>query len=136
MKKVYVPLFVITMVIVTVGIWIFQSDQNPDAVSKVPEILQVSIIVVLFALGLILAVKRIKSIKHGLPVEDEMSRKVRQKSAAWSYYFSIYVWVAALYLYHESDLEGNVLIGGGILIMALLFGIFNLIFSNFGNSHD
>ena len=135
MKKNHLPLFVVAMVIITIGIWILQSgSENESIASKVTEILQVAIIVVLLLFGIIFGLKRFKSLKQGLPVEDELSTMIRQKAAAWSYYISIYVWLGALYLYHESNL-GNVIIGGGILAMAILYGVFNLIFSKIG-SHE
>jgi hypothetical protein len=125
------------MVIVTVGIWIFQSGSETEVVtSKAPEIIHVLIIATLFIFGIFIAYTRIKNEKQGLPSEDELSKKIRQKAAAWSYYFSLYVWVAALYLFHESNLEGNIIIGGGVLAMAILFGIFNLVFYKIGSINE
>ena len=137
MKKIYLPIFVITMVVISVGIWIFQGgDSEIDATSKIPEIIQILIIIVLFIFGIIIAISRIRSESQGLPADDELSKKIRQKSAAWSYYFSLYIWVGALYLYHETSLEGNIIIGSGILCMAIMYGVFNLLFSKIGKINE
>lgn len=122
------------MVIVTFGIWFFQSGSSPlDTSSKFPEIIQVIVIAVLFVFGIYFAISRVRNQKQGLPVEDELSKRIKLKAAAYSYYVSLYVWLIAIYIMEEKSIEAHTVIAGGILVMAILFGAFYLFFSLKGN---
>ena len=137
MKKVFLPVFIFTMVIITFGIWVFQSGSANDIeVKKTPEIIQVIVILLLFIFGTFFAISRIRNQKHGLPVEDELSKKIKNKTAAYSYYVSLYTWLIVWYIVEENKVEPSIAIAGGILTMAILFGIFYLIFSLKGNINE
>ncbi|HAF27731.1 MAG TPA: hypothetical protein DCG75_01665 [Bacteroidales bacterium] len=137
MKKFFLPLFILTMVIITVGIWLFQSGTaEPADSSKFPEIIQVIIIAALFSFGIYFAISRIKNQKQGLPVEDELSKKIKLKAAAYSYYVSLYLWLIAIYIIEEKSIEAHIVMTAGILGMAILFGAFYLYFSLRGNINE
>lgn len=137
MKKINLSLFVLTMATILIGIFIFQSDAVNDAIgAKLSEIIHVGIIVLLFLFGIYFAFIKIKSEKQGVPSDDELSKKIRQKAAATSYMVSLYLWLIVLYLYHNTDIEANILIGGGIAGMALFFGAFYLFYNTKGNINE
>ncbi|MFC2152224.1 hypothetical protein ACFLSE_06815 [Bacteroidota bacterium] len=137
MKKIFLPLFVLTMVAITIGIWIYQSGSaEPIASSKFPEIIHVIIIATLFIFGIYFAASRIRNQKQGLPVEDELSKKIKLKAAAYSYYVSLYLWLIAMYIMEEKAIEAHIVMSAGILGMAILFGAFYLFFSLRGNINE
>ena len=65
--------------------------------------------------------KRIKDEKKGLPADDEMSEMIKQKAAARAFAYSFYTWLAILIFTTDSNLDIEVPIGLGILIMGVLF---------------
>jgi hypothetical protein len=52
-----------------------------------------------------------------------------QKTAAWSYYVSLYLWLAIMYLSDKFKYETHTIIGAGILGMAVIFAICWLVFN-------
>jgi peptidoglycan/LPS O-acetylase OafA/YrhL len=80
------------------------------------------------AFALFIGFKRLTSAKRGEPAEDELSKKVILKTAAWSYYISLYLWVGILFIKDRVNLDSEELIGAGILGMALSWVICWMIF--------
>ena len=137
MKKIFLPLLIISIVIITVGIWIFNSGSfSEPASSKFPEIIQVGIISVLIIFGIYIVSDRIRNQKQGLPIEDELSKKLKTKAAAYSYYVSVYLWLICMYIIEEKSLEPHIVMSGGILGMAILWAVFYLFFKLKGNINE
>jgi len=93
------------------------------------EYTQILIIGILVCFGLYIAYRRLKSEKRGLPAEDEFSKKVLQKSAAMSYYISLYLWLVIMYFTDKLKIETDVMFGWGILGMAIIFAVSWLFFN-------
>ena len=87
------------------------------------EIKAFATIVLAVAFAVFLGYKRLASSKGGEPAEDEMSKKVMQKSAAWFYYISLYMCVAIIYISDKVSLRTVELISVGIIGMAITFAI-------------
>ena len=117
MNKSYLAILISAMVLVTTIIWFFNTKMIPG----LPEIIQYGVIIVLVAFGIYVGISRLKSVKRGEPVEDELSKKILQKASSTSYYISIYMWLAVAYMSDKTKLESHTLIGAGILGMAVLF---------------
>jgi hypothetical protein len=103
--------------------WFKASPEDPD----IYEIFQFSIVIILVVFAVFLGFRRIKSLKDGLPPEDELSKKIMKNAAARAYYFSLYWWILLMYLSSEGKIETESLIGLGILGMAVLLLIHYLI---------
>ena len=99
-----------------------------------PEQRRDSLVVVGFAL--FVGYKRLTSVKKGEPVEDELSKKVLQKTAALSYYISLYLWLAVMYVSDKRDYETHVLLAAGILGMAVVYAICWLVYNFRGVRND
>lgn len=108
------------VVIFGIVLW-FSSVSRPIGIG---DIILYGCISILVIFALVVAFNRIKAIKAGLPAEDELSTKIKQKAAAWSYYVSLYWWLVIMYFSDKFKLEMNALIGVGLIGMAVLFGIF------------
>ena len=119
MKKSILVLVLVFLVLLSIGFWF--SNSLPDF--KTNDLLHFGIIILLVGLAVFVCVKRLGSAKRGEPAEDELSKKVLQKTAAFSYYISLYLWLFILYIKDRVSLDTEELIGGGILGMAIIFAI-------------
>lgn len=132
MKKSLFVLFVVGLILLSTAIWFFSSD----TVVKSIDLLHFGVILLVVAFALFLGYKRWTSEKRGEPTEDELSKKVLQKTAAISYYISLYLWVFLLWLKERIEFDSDELLGTGILGMALIFGISWLIIHFKGLAND
>jgi peptidoglycan/LPS O-acetylase OafA/YrhL len=119
MKKSIITLVVAALVLITAFLWIFSGSGKVDPMEYVN--LAVISMVVIFAL--FIGYKRYRSIRRGEPAEDELSKKVMQKTSSLSYYISLYLWLAIMYFSDRLDYETHTIIGAGILGMAVTFAI-------------
>ena len=133
MKKIYLPLFIITMIVIIVGIWIYQTGAIKSEVALYSEYIHVGVIVILFAFGIFFAIRRFRNTKQGLPAEDELSKKIEQKAASKSFFVSLFLWLIISYIQNESGGEAESFFGYGIIGMALLFAGFYFYYYFKGN---
>ena len=116
MKKPYYLIFAISAIAVAA---LFILKSNGISIGEnftLPIILSV---VVVFAI--IVGVRRFKSLKHGEPAEDEYSKKIMQKTAAYSFYVSLYLWLVVSYFSEGSEMDTQQVIGLGVVGMAIVF---------------
>ena len=62
-----------------------------------------------------------RSLRTGLPLEDEMSRRLRMDAGGWTLWLSMYVWLGAL-LFQE-HLTKDEMIGLGLGATAVIFAV-------------
>lgn len=117
MKRAVIALAVSLLVLVTTALWFFKVEKSITAV----ELITFGIILVLVGFGLYFAYRRFSGARRGEPAEDELSRKEMQKTAAWSYYISLYMWVFMIWLKDRVTLDTEEVLGAGILSMAIIF---------------
>ena len=128
MKRIFLPIFALTMVLIIAGIWIFQTVDPPkDSVAS--EIIFVAAIVILFIVSIFFTIKRMKNRKQGLPEEDELSKKIVNKAGAKSFFVSLFLWLALLYIHNHTTVDTEILFGYGIIGMAFIFITFTIIFN-------
>ena len=116
MKKPYYLIFAISAIAVAA---LFILKSNGISIGEnftLPIILSV---VVVFAI--IVGVRRFKSLKQGEPAEDEYSKKIMQKTAAYSFYVSLYLWLVVSYFSDGSEMDTQQVIGLGVVGMAIVF---------------
>jgi len=118
MERPYYLIFTISALIVA-GLFILRSngiileDNSNMAI----------ILVVIGLLALIVAILRFKSFKNREPMEDEYSKKIMQKTAAYSFYISLYLWLVVSYFSEDSGMDTQQVIGLGVVSMAIVFVI-------------
>ncbi|MBK7132016.1 MAG: hypothetical protein IPH69_04080 [Bacteroidales bacterium] len=127
MKKSVIVFMVAALVLLATILWILSSS----GVLKTNDFGSILVVFLLLVFALFIGFKRLRSARRGEPAEDELSKKVMQKSASLSYYISIYMWLAIGYFSESLDYEIHTLIGAGIIGMAITFAVCWLIF-NFG----
>lgn len=119
MKRAVVLFVIIAVVLISTVLWLMKVD----TAFKPFDLLTVGVILIVVGFALFVLYRRVASAKQGEPAEDELSKKVLQKTAALSYYISLYLWVAMLFIKDRVSLDTEELIGAGILGMALSFAI-------------
>lgn len=117
MKRGIVALFVSATVLASTAYWFFGTEKSVNA----GEILSFGIIIILVGFGIWFAVRRFSSAHKGEPQEDELSKRLVQKTAAWSYYISLYMWVFLIWLKDRVTMDTEEVLGAGILSMAVIF---------------
>lgn len=128
MKKSYLALIISALVFLTTILWLFKTKKP----MSVPEITQIGVILVLIGFGVYVGLTRLISEKRGEPVEDELSKRILQKASSTSYYISIYMWLAFMYISDKTKMETHTLIGAGILGMAILFFVCWIVYKVWG----
>ena len=115
MKRAIIIFVVAVLVLFTTGLWLFEAG---GLLSRF-DFLTIGIIVILVAFAAYIGFRRMGSARRGEPQEDELSKKVLQRTAAVSYYISLYLWVGVLFIKDRVTLDSEELIGAGILGMAI-----------------
>ncbi|MFN8208053.1 MAG: hypothetical protein U0T82_11685 [Bacteroidales bacterium] len=116
--------FVITgMVLLTCIAW-FASAQF--RLSRI-DLLQVAVLLMILGFAVFIGISRLKSERRGQPSEDELSRNIMRKASSVSYFISIYMWLGLMYFSPRLGMDSEMLIGTGILGMAILLAICYLV---------
>lgn len=119
MKKILILFVVAAMVLITTIIWITGTGSD----LKTSDLIQFGIILLIVAFALFFGFKRVRSYKTGEPQEDEMSKKILRNSSSYSYFISLYWWLAVMYFSDKVKYETHTVIGVGIVGMAAIFTI-------------
>jgi peptidoglycan/LPS O-acetylase OafA/YrhL len=132
MKKAILILVLSLAVLVTTGIWLSKANPSRSFEGMLPY----GVILLLVGFGVFIGVMRLKSIRKGEPIEDELSRMIMLKTSSLSYYVSLFWWLVMMYLSDKVALEAHSLIGAGILGMAVIFLLSWVIFKIVGVSNE
>lgn len=132
MKRSLLVFIVAGLLIIGVVIWIITSS----TILKEIDFLHLGIITALVAFAIFFGIKRIKSERRKEPVEDEMSKKIIQKTAALSYYISLYMWVFIIFIKDRIEMDTEEWIGTGVLGMAITFAVTWIFFYFKGLKND
>lgn len=125
MKKAIMIFVLAAMVIVSSVYWFISSGSNTNPT----DTFHFGIIAIVLLFAIYVGYKRLSSAKRGEPAEDELSKKVLQKTAAWSFYISLYMWVAMIYIKDRVTMDTEEILGSGILAMAVCFVVCWLVFN-------
>ena len=119
MKKSVIIFVIAALVLLATFLWMLSSYGD----FKTNDPGSFIVIILLVAFALFIGFKRLSSARRGEPAEDELSKKVMQKTASLSYYISIYMWLIIGYFSEKFDYETHTLIGAGIIGMAITFAV-------------
>ncbi|MEA2077046.1 MAG: hypothetical protein U9O95_03410 [Candidatus Marinimicrobia bacterium] len=133
MKKLFFPIFLLSGVTVVSGIRIYQSGIGEETkILFISEILHMIMIAILFIMGIIYGVKRIRSKEEGFPEDDELSKKIIRKSAGISFYVTLFIWLTLLFVNSFIELDSRLIFSYGFIGMSLTFVITWLIINSQG----
>jgi peptidoglycan/LPS O-acetylase OafA/YrhL len=116
---------VAALVLATVAVWIFSGP----ATLKLMDLVSFGVIIIIVAFAVFIGFKRLNSARRGEPAEDELSKKIMQKTASLSYYISLYWWLVIMYFTDKLNYETHTFIAAGILGMAVIFAGCWLVFN-------
>lgn len=119
-KRTSVFIILTSVVILSLGAWMYYSVNGSFRIS---DLLLIAILLLLVAFALLMLVRRLRSERRGEPAEDELSKKIMQRTAASSYYVSLYWLLVLAYLSEDWQMEKGSLMGTGILGMAIIFAL-------------
>jgi peptidoglycan/LPS O-acetylase OafA/YrhL len=125
MKRGIIVFIVAALVLFTTGLWLFTATEK----FKPFELVGFGILILVVLFAVFIGYKRISSAKRGEPTEDELTKKVMQKTSSFSYYISLYLWLVIMYFSDRLDYETHTIIGAGILGMAVIFAVCWLVFN-------
>lgn len=117
MKKYYKILSVtITLfLIVILGFFVFGKENGFNSL----ELVILFLVIALGGVFVFLEIKKSKEIKEGIPVEDELSNRIKYKSGHYSFLISMYMWLF-IFLFRDKFPNTEVMLGGGIMLSALI----------------
>jgi hypothetical protein len=84
--------------------------------------LELFILVLIIILGIVAfvnALKRDRDIKAGMPVEDELSTRIKYKAGYYAFLTSMYMWMF-IFLLKDNFPDVETMLGGGILLSGAL----------------
>ena len=119
MKRTLVLFILAAMVVATTALWLFMSGGVSG--KSLLENLHIPVIFLVVAFAVFVGYTRLRSHRRHEPAEDELSRMILLRTAALSYYISLYWWVFLLFIKDRVVVETEVLLGTGILGMAVAF---------------
>jgi peptidoglycan/LPS O-acetylase OafA/YrhL len=125
MKKAVIVFILAALVLVTTGVWFFTASDDLTSF----DLVDFGIIILVVGFAVFFGFKKLSSVKKGEPAEDELSRKIMLKTAALSYYISLYVWLLVMYFSDKTRFESHTLIAAGMLGMAVVFALCWLFFN-------
>jgi ABC-type branched-subunit amino acid transport system permease subunit len=132
MKRSIIIAVLAVLVTATMVVWMLNSESRISG--KAIAIGSIQLVILVFAV--LVVYKRWTAAKNKLPAEDEMSKSIRRRGAATSYYVSIYMWLAFMMFEERIDLERSTLIGAGILGMVIIYALSWVYHSYIRKSHD
>lgn len=132
MKKTTLIFIVAALVVVATAIWIITSR----TAFKPADLGMYAVLILVVGFALFIGVKRLYSTRKGEPAEDELSKKVFQKAAAMSYYISLYLWLAVIYVSDKMNYETHVFLSAGIIGMAVIYALCWLVYNFRGVSNE
>ena len=110
------------------GLWLYSTRESLGLL----EIGTAIFVLVVVLLSLFVGMKRIKDEKKGLPVDDELSLRIKQKAGASAFTVSFILWPVILIFTMDTDLDVRIPIEIGILAMGLIFIGFWIYYSRMG----
>ena len=128
MKKTVVLFIVAALVLLSAGLWFFTNGSS----FKTSDLVPIGIIILVVGFAVFVGYQRLTSVRRGEPAEDELSKKVLHKTAAMSYYISLYLWLAVMYVSDKTDYEPHEYMAAGILGMAVIYAICWLVYNFIG----
>lgn len=119
MKRAIILFVLAAMVLVSTGLWFFSNSNNVS----LTNLTSLFVIILVVGFAVFIGYKRLTSAKRGEPAEDELSKKVLQKTASLSYYISLYIWLFLMYIQDKIAFETHSILALGLLGMAVTFAL-------------
>lgn len=132
MKRTISTFVIIALLLAALILWAFKGGWA----GNIQEILMLAGVLIMVGFAIFIGIRRVQSHRRKEPAEDELSKQVMTRASSLSFYVSLYLWLAVMYISDRATLPTHSLIGAGILGMAIIF-LFSWIWVKVrGTSHD
>lgn len=118
--KSFFVLILAAVVLISLGVWAYYAVKKQFVIE---DLLIFGFLLLVVGFAIFIGARHLASEKRGEPAADEMSKRIMQKTAASSYYISLYLWVALIFVNSSRELDTETVIGGGIIGMSLIFAL-------------
>lgn len=109
----------VLILIIILGYIIIAMKDNP--ITGLDQIILI-LIIILATIFLINSLKNTQNEKKGLPIDDELSNRIKYKAGYKTYMISMYMWLF-IFLLKDKFPNNEIMLGGGIMLSALIFVI-------------
>lgn len=106
-------------VLVMLTIWGFVALYHAGYIPKGLDLFIFAMIMVAGIYAFVKQMRRYEEEKRGFAVEDELSKRIQYKAGYYSFIASIYIWLA-IFLFHRFIPDVETMLGGGILLSAIV----------------
>jgi hypothetical protein len=120
------------LILALLGLWAYQSTKPFDLVAY----LILGAVVLISGFQIYFRIRSYQNEKSGLSAEDELSLRIRERAAANSFKFSVFMWVFAELFLVEKGMPAPLIVGLGVLAMGLIFVISWFYFTKVGIAND
>lgn len=132
MKRALLVFVIATLVLVSTGLWLSKSS----GILSSFDAINLGIVLCLVGFALFFGYRRLQAARRGEPSEDELSKQLMRRTASLSYFISLYLWVAILFIKDRVSLDTEELLGMGILGMAIVFAAIWVVLNIKGIRHE
>lgn len=101
----------------SVALWFYSTKAPLDTL----EYGVIALVAIVTLFSIVIASKRIRDENRGLPAEDEFSKRVKEKAAAGAFSASFPMWTMILIFFMDKEIDLEIPVGAGILVMGLIF---------------
>ncbi|NOY07330.1 MAG: hypothetical protein GXP33_00605 [Spirochaetes bacterium] len=112
-------ILVLTSVLIMAVVWGFIILERRTELFKGLDLFIFILTIVIGVIAFIMAIKKDKEEKEGLPAYDELSTRIKYKSGYYAYLASMYMWLF-IFLLKDKFPDTETMLGGGILLSALI----------------
>ncbi|MBT8221291.1 MAG: hypothetical protein KJP00_15795 [Bacteroidia bacterium] len=99
------------------GMWLYFSRATMGAF----EYAVAGFVLMTVIFGFVVGLKKLSDEKKGFPADDELSISIKLKAGAMAFLCSFYLWTFVMIFLSGSNMDVEVIIGIGVLGMAVLF---------------
>ena len=109
----------VSLILITLTILGFIAVVRGPALFGGLDLFILILIIILGIVVLVNALRKERDIKAGLPVDDELSTRIKYKAGYYAYLTSMYMWLF-IFLLKDNFPDVETMLGGGILLSAAI----------------
>lgn len=105
--------------LIMLSVWGFAALYHAGYIPEGLDLFIFAMIVVAGIYAFITHMRRYKEEEAGFALDDELSTRIRYKAGYFSFITSLYIWLA-IFLFHRFIPDVETMLGGGILLSAII----------------
>ena len=113
-------------------LWVYMAKEPFNTIGYL--IFGLSVLMIFF--GIYFKIQRYKNEKAGLTSDDELSKRIKEKATAKAFNLSFYMWLFIILFIKGIEPNVKIIMGFGLLGMALVFFLNWLYYSKIGISDE